>query len=380
MMKTILRSVLKDITKDRVWLGVDLRNELLPTLIHLYVSVGFSPDGIQNITKSGLYPKFPFLSLSYNKLVPLTPDQIKDNEKITIKMVREYIQNQGKCSMNIVITSDLMKKIYDTYIQKNYEYGGIMGVKSINENNYILGLAAITKGSEKDFEVKTPNYYITWHTHPFICYVKNLCYIGWPSGTDMGLIVSGYETGQIAHVLFSNEGTYVLQLSPQMMEFMRAMEPACVQNLDILIKYYFEDLEHFRKARYDTERIRCLEKTSDIRCLTYNTTQKHLSINNILTIINTFTLTDLLTSKTDNKEIQLVLDKTRKCMVKAGKLIRGNSNVPIFKVQYTDKNTSLINGVRTRLDFLIAPQYSACPVPNYFKKDIDFGIVEMDIE
>ena len=81
MMKTILRSVLKDIPKNIIWLGVDLRNKLWPILTHLYVSVGFSPDGIQEITESGLYPKFPFISFTYNKTKGIPRERTKDNIK-----------------------------------------------------------------------------------------------------------------------------------------------------------------------------------------------------------------------------------------------------------------------------------------------------------
>ena len=385
MMKTILKSVVKDIPRNIVWLGVDLRNKLWPVLTHLYVSVGFFPDGIQEITESGFYPKFPFISFRYDKSEGIpgerTKKQIKWIENKVKLMANQYINNQGRCQMIVHITDDLMETVYDKYITKDVEYGGIMGVQKVEGNEYLLGLAAVTRGSEKNFSVKTPNYYITWHTHPFICYKKNLCYIGWPSGSDMAnRIRAYYKNGEIAHVLFANEGVYVLQLSSYMMSFIRAMEPYCVDNLYKLVRYYYEDLEHFREAKFDAERVRCLNQTSDVRCLSYDTKQQHLSIKNIITITNTFTLADLLNISAPNSEIQMLINNTRQCLIKTSKLIKGRSNVPIFRVQYTKKEKALTNGIKTRLEFFIAPENSACPVPIYRKPDIDFGIVKMEIE
>lgn len=376
IMKSILKSVLVDIPKDKIWLGIDLNNKLLYVILHLYLSVGFIPDGIQNISPSGNYPGFPFISLTYDKSINnvRSVSEIKTVEQQSKTIIRQYIQNNGKCHMNIYIESVLMNTIYDTYIQKDVELGGIMGVQDMGNNNYMLGLAAITKGSKKNFTVDIPNYYITWHTHPFICYTSSLCYIGWPSGMDMSRIINNYTHGDILHILFAYEGTYILQLSPQMMNFMRAMESECINFISELITYYFGDLENFRNIKYDADRIKCLDKTSDIRCLTYDTKQKHISIGNILTIINTFTLTSLLNLKSYNNKIILLLNKTKKCLIKTGKLIKGNSDIPIFKVQYTDRETSIKNGINAKLEFIIAPNESTCPIPEYTKSDIDFGI------
>ena len=378
IMRSIFKSVTKDIPKSasnktrKIWIGVAIDNKMLTPVIKLYLSVGFKAEGIQSISPSGIFPNFPFLSMIY-----VGNDNISDLSDIQ-KMIKNYVKNKGKCKITVHIEPELMENI-NTYISSDVEHGGIMGAKSVGNNKFILGIAAVTKGSKNNFTVNTPRYFITWHTHPFICYKNNLCYIGWPSGQDMGSILPRYMEGQIAHILFSNEGTYVLQLSRPMMEFMRAMTSECVDYLSKLVSYYFENLEHFRKAEYDPERSRCLDKLDDIRCLTYNTKQKQLSIKKIINVINTYTLTNLL-NLGDNNNINRLVKNVNICLIKAGKNIKGNSNIPIFKVNYTDGNKSLRDGVTATIEYLIAPKNSVCPIPEYKSKDIDYGDVMMDID
>jgi hypothetical protein len=374
----LLKSVLVDIGEKSsipIWLGVFLSNPLLVPVLNLYLSVGFGPEGIQSIAPlTGSYPGEPFISLIY----PSHGSVIERKEK-AMRMIREYKNNKGRCSLDIVIDPLLISEIYDEFITQSVEYGGVMGLKKIGKNKYLAGLAAVTRGSEQTFTVSYPFYYITWHTHPFICYRENLCYIGWPSGMDMGSIVKAYRYGQVAHILFANEGIYILQLSDPMMTMVRSMDDECIDMVSQLINYYFDDLEHFREVRYDGDRLECIRQAQDVRCLTYDSRQKHLSIRNIMTIINTFTLTGLLTAKPNTPYLQNLLNSVRECLVKAGKRIGGTSDIPIFKGFYDDKDTALKKGIRGRLNYIIAPFDSFCPLPEYEGEDINYGIEEMEI-
>ena len=379
IMTKILESVLFDIPLNRVWVGIDMNNPIRDDVFRLYSYVGFDFVGIQKITPSGNFPSFPFLAMEYIKGKSLpknqyTVDIILSN---TQKIINDYMnsiiatgnyERGGLCKIRTYIRGDLIYNIKEHYINKNVEYGGLMGIKNIGGNLYLLGLGAITKGTvvKGAFTVNLPNYYINWHTHPSICYTENKCYIGWPSGQDMSILISQYPQGLLAHVLFSIEGIYFLQLSPEMMLLLQVLDTACVSYLADLIRYFFTDLEDFRKAKYDPERIKCLEERNDIDCLTYDSRQKHMSLQTIINIIQTTTLSFLLNSRVDPK-VQNVIDRSGECArVGMARLKEKDLNINIFRVQYTSMEDAITNGgIYTDIEYYMAPVESTCSPPDY---------------
>ena len=370
VMKSVLKSLLVDIPKDKIWLGIDIKNPIRDKVIRLYLSVGFNPRGIQYITPSGTFPSFPFISLVYNKGNPIdiSKDVVNNIGEHIKKMVQQYNKRGGRCSVTTYMRPELISEIKNNYITSNIEHGGIIGVKRLDNGKYLLGLAVTTKGNDNFFTVKIPTYYINWHTHPLICYQKNLCYIGWPSGQDMSLLIRSYNDGLLAHILFANEGVYFLQLSPDMMIFIRSIPSQCVNILGKMIKYFFENLENFRNINYDQERIRCLNKVNDIRCLTYDTKQKNISIQNIVNIIHKTKLSDILNSSSSNSSIQQSIYGSQQCIFNAMKNLNKSSNIPIFQVQYTPMNQATQKGIETHINYYMAPINSTCPIPEYLGK------------
>jgi hypothetical protein len=53
---------------------------------------------------------------------------------------------------------------------------------------------------------------VDWHTHPATCKSKNMCTIGLPSPADLANVAIGATMGNQAHMVYSLEGTYVIQL------------------------------------------------------------------------------------------------------------------------------------------------------------------------
>ena len=382
VMKSVFKSFLNDVPKDHIWLGIDMRNPMRDAVLHLYLSVGFDVMGIQRITPTGSFPSFPFISMVYHKANPI----IRDKEKVfvletdTKRVISQFEKSDGACKIFTYIQPELIQNIRDRYIHKNVEHGGIMGIKKVGDRKYKLGLAAVTKGSRDRFQVVIPTHYINWHTHPFVCYTKNLCYIGWPSGADMGLLVRNYTNGLLAHVLFANEGVYFLQLSPDMMVFLQAMTIDCIDAFTTLIKYFFADLENYRNIKYDPERLRCMDKINDVSCLTYDNEQKNISIKRILYIINNTLLSDLLRLKPNNPNVQKLVEASGICVTLAMNRLKKNPNVPVFRVQYTPMEIAAKNGITTQIQYYMSPSKSTCSPPDYSGK-VEFGLApkEMNI-
>jgi hypothetical protein len=54
---------------------------------------------------------------------------------------------------------------------------------------------------------------VDWHTHPATCIDEDNCTIGLPSPSDMANVAIGAASGNQAHMVYSAEGTYVIQLN-----------------------------------------------------------------------------------------------------------------------------------------------------------------------
>ncbi len=375
VMKSILTSLLTEIPKQYVWLGINIHNPMKYHVLRLYLSVGFNMAGIQNITPTNSFPGFPFISMLYHKGqdVDRPVDLVERLGEKVVQIINQYENTGGKCHIKTHINPELINDINELYITKNVEYGGILGAKKVGHNNYLLGLAARTKGDEKTLTVAVPPYYINWHTHPFICYEHELCYIGWPSGLDMSLIINKYSDGVLAHVLFANEGIYFMQLSPEMMAFLRVLPRLCINDLAKVVRYFFTKLEHYRNIEHDPERIHCLDETEDPKCLRYDSKQKHLSIEKIIGIIRKTEMFDLLQTLISEDDIKPTIIRARECLDLAAKRLKTSRRFQIFRIHFTPMDQALKQGVTTQIQYLTAPNSPACPVPNYEGKDINFG-------
>jgi hypothetical protein len=370
VMTSIFRSLLKDVPREKIWLGIDLKNPSLYDVLRLYVSVGFKESQIQYITPAGKFPTFPFLSLTYIKGDSIYPS---DSDVATeVNRGRGLIENYkqtggGLCTIKTYIKPNLISGIRDNYIGEKVEYGGIMGATREN-NMYILGLAAPLRGSEKTFTVDIKPYYITWHTHPYICYHNDRCYIGWPSGRDMALLLRLYIQGMLAHFLYTLEGVYFIQLHPTMMQYLKLLPRSCIDDISTIVEYYFGHLEEFRKVEYDDERLKCLKFADPTLCLTYDSSKKHSSIGTMMDTINNTTLYELLNRHSSNPETEQILKRSRAC-VDSDAVKR----FPIFRGRYTPMSQALKEGIYTNIEYLIAPTNPACPIKEYKGQDINYG-------
>ena len=301
----------------------------------------------------------------YDKNIPLD----RTNEEISLNMVKNFNEKKGQCSFNIILDKKIIKEIYDKFLFYNREVGGIMVGKKTKEG-YSLEIQKITEG--KDFIVSTPVDLINWHVHPFICYTAFDCFLGWPSGLDMGYLFRNYIFGLVSHFLFSVEGIYLIQLNPLIMLLLRFLPKDCIFKISKLIDFNFSILEQFRKIQYDDERLRCLEEIESFECYTYNNLTQHLSIGEIVKQINAFTLQELLEfNDNDLIEIQNIKKeiKENNCLTNAIKLVNNsdlgikitNLNFSIFGIDFIYTENAKKRGIFKKIDFFITPEQKFCP-------------------
>ena len=107
-------------------------------------------------------------------------------------------------------------------------------------------------GGGKD-SVKAPDTLVNFHTHPVSCYLAEKTILGWPSGEDMRESVHFGLKGNAAHLVLTMEGTYVIQVNPQILKVLKKMKTNMNRGLAIsCMESYFKATHAFRTVSANT--------------------------------------------------------------------------------------------------------------------------------
>lgn len=363
-MKILLQNILKEVPSPIFSLGIDLRNTEFQRVIKIYAQSGFQSIGIRKVTPGGINPGFPFLLMTYNKKI-----NTNYNEEIKkgIDMYEEY--TPVGCKISLVISKNVIENIRK-HILEDREYAGRLQVlKRDRGNRYrlVVPIESVKKG-EMDSVYVEP-YYITWHTHPYICYKKNNCFIGWPSGADLRNLILQYHVGSVSHIVFSAEGMYVCSLSKGMMDVVSLISDTdCINTLGELAALVFSKLENYRSVEYDKQRIDCyrrskMDKESFIKCLSYDSREKNMQLSKVLKILNTTTLSGMIDDAVRLNVDSLLMGKI-KLLYDCLNNTKASKNIPVFNISfYNYSSESKETDLYIDLDYLIAPTESRCPIP-----------------
>ena len=101
-----------------------------------------------------------------------------------------------------------------------------------------------TKGNADS--VMTPNNVINFHTHPISAYNQGQTVWGWPSGEDIRESIKFALAGNKAHLVFTVEGLYTIQISPCKIKKMKTLSDRQRGVLIFLIEEYFKTTHNFR--------------------------------------------------------------------------------------------------------------------------------------
>lgn len=129
--------------------------------------------------------------------------------KITKKILEDTLIKPNKYSKNGLL------------LEKN-EFGGIIEFENNNCRivdgdmvcDKLYSNHSIKKGNSSS--VDTPLGHVNFHTHPLHCYISNNVIWGWPSGEDIGQCIRFAEMGNLYHIIFSLEGTYVIVVNKKL--------------------------------------------------------------------------------------------------------------------------------------------------------------------
>ena len=106
---------------------------------------------------------------------------------------------------------------------ETHEFGGVIKFED-NNCRIIQGEKVCDKSYSDHFvekgdgsSVSTPNGKVNFHTHPLHCYVTGQVIWGWPSGEDMAQCIRFAQMGNIYHIVFCLEGTYIVTVNKKLL-------------------------------------------------------------------------------------------------------------------------------------------------------------------
>jgi len=76
----------------------------------------------------------------------------------------------------------------------------------------------------KKNSVHTPLSIVNFHTHPLNCYISEKCIWGWPSAQDLGSCLSFAKDKNLTHVIFTIEGTYIIDVNYDFIKNLKSKE------------------------------------------------------------------------------------------------------------------------------------------------------------
>jgi hypothetical protein len=143
------------------------------------------------------------------------------------------------CKLKLDINNKIINEIFEC-LAKKVEYAGDF---HCDDNDNITGVNLKSGDSNS---VYTPNNVINFHTHPISAYREADCVWGWPSGEDIRESIKFGLAGNKAHLVFTNEGLYTIQVSPCKLIKMKELtdQERCI--LIFAIEEYFKTTHNFR--------------------------------------------------------------------------------------------------------------------------------------
>ena len=370
----IIKTIFKDLIRNKLtyydffWLGVDMRNFMRDQLISLYLSLGFEFESIRTNTPSGENIPFTILSMVLEKNF-----KIKTLQETKLEIFKAL--STIRCSLKLYLDYEDALFINDNYSASvDTEYAGSMSLESYFDG-YMLKTTGAIKGTQ--LEVKIPQSFVSWHTHPNICYKQTGCYIGWPSGADMEtFLLNYYMFGSILNLVFSAEGLYMVRLTEEMMRFIYVIshEQDWVSAISDLVNYRFTFLESFRSIYNDIERLKCLTSGNEMeKCLFYQNPNQKEQINKFLNKANNFKIRDYIVTGQEytnllfrNYPIDIINKDVLDSINYYENFSKTSANFPLFKVEYVSTyNKDIVGNLQwINLNFLQAPSNPYCPKKN----------------
>jgi len=120
---------------------------------------------------------------------------------------KHHKKKQGGCSATFTMNKQTHEHMRN-FTKEMVEYGGNlmfdMKTRTLNAGDTDTG---------KYNGISMERGVVDWHSHPARCKNDNMCALGLPSPADLANILVGALYGSSAHLVYAKEGTYLIQVS-----------------------------------------------------------------------------------------------------------------------------------------------------------------------
>ena len=184
-----------------------------------------------------------------------------------------YNTTTHTCILKLHLPLEIINDIYKNLYNKNE----VSGVFYVDETDKV---SHVDKNEGDTGSVYTPNNVINYHTHPINAYREGKTAFGSPSGEDYRETLKFALAGNKAHLVFTVEGIYTIQVSPCKIKKMRELLTDTERGVLIFaIEEYFKTTHDFR----------CCEELNEL-------SQNDININaySFVDFANTFDIPNLL--------------------------------------------------------------------------------------
>jgi len=283
IMSKIFDSVINNNKNKEIWLGIDPENTYWDQVLSFYLNKGFDFPVLTKNTGGG-FRILPFTVLGLTKKTEKSNLSKLELTNLANKLREKYFNSLKNCGTRLFISLEVTNKLKE-YLTKDVEYGGKLlnqgffkGSDSLSYANIVYPLSSEIKGNSTNYIVDLRfDSNISFHTHPEICYKRNNCYIGWPSGEDFATMIYNFIYHKLLkHYVVTKEGIYSLQLD--------------IDTQNILLNITISDAEILYNVVL--EKYRQLNTYREIGNIPKEEYQKTFS--NFLKNINGYTLSTLL--------------------------------------------------------------------------------------
>ena len=153
------------------------------------------------------------------------------------------VENTCKLKLHIpldIINPKFKNSIYPDLLEK-IEISGVINFDAVGK------VSSVNKNKGESDSVVTHNNVINYHTHPISAYINANTVWGWPSGEDIRETIKFVLNGNKAHLVFTVEGLYTIQVSPCKIKKIKEMLDDTERGVLIfLIEEYFKSSHNFR--------------------------------------------------------------------------------------------------------------------------------------
>jgi len=151
-----------------------------------------------------------------------------------------YIKSTMNTQKQCVYIFTLDKAFHDQLVNwtatGRSEHGGNTRIDVVNDSATV-SMKRHTVGSFSSVDL--PRGLIDWHTHPMTCKSQFNCTMGLPSPEDMMHIILGSAVGNLAHLVYSSDGVYIIKVKD---ELRRVMNKSKSERIAAVVKQQFERL------------------------------------------------------------------------------------------------------------------------------------------